>query len=615
MNLDNKIIIAITALTIIAFSHFAGKWIASTNADFLVVEETLQQDQAIANYISNNLWKTYQSDIIPLFSLPLSEWTNKPKFLYFAQNFFDYLATLPYIEVKLLKPDGSAFLSSSNTLVIEAKKEGLDTMLLFMDNSALISQNTQLKHAKSGLPHTRLLPNAIFYINGDRQLGELTHSLIPILDQQGQVQLIVSLIGDFRTRWNLATHTGHLSSMIFGVPFMLLASVLLASMRHNQKVIAKQQEDNAELINAAKRAESIAVAKSQFLANVSHELRTPLNAIIGFSEIIKNQELGPIGNIKYAEYINDIHNSGSHLLTLINDILDYTKAEAEKLKIEEVDVDITHLAKACLRVVTPKAEEAEVELIESLPKDTVIISADPKRFKQVMLNLLSNSIKFTPAKGKVRLVGTIDYENRRILIQVIDTGIGIAPENISKALATFEQIDNAHSRKYEGTGLGLPLTKKLVELMKGKFHLQSESGLGTTVSLTFPIKEIIENGNSQQNNPLNLTEQRFSENSPTTPEETARTSIAVDNSFISSNNLELDIEKLQEEASAIKILINSHTHNGTTPSKDITPFLQDSNSKASSLGRPEWRIASQESSNALENPNGEENTNKRDEPS
>jgi two-component system cell cycle sensor histidine kinase PleC len=251
-------------------------------------------------------------------------------------------------------------------------------------------------------------------------------------------------------------------------------------------MIEKQHEVNLELAEAKEKAEVESSEKSKFLANISHELRTPLNAIIGFSEIIKTESLGPVGNQQYKDYANDINNSGTHLLSLINDILDYSKAAAEKLKVESIELDVTKILTTSMRLVKPRAEEAKVNLVEDISKETLILVADPKRLKQAVLNLLSNSVKFTPENGSVTMSAWIDHKANILNIQVKDTGIGIADNDISKAMSTFGQVDSKLSRKYEGTGLGLPLTKKLVELMKGKFNIQSELGFGTTVTLSFP---------------------------------------------------------------------------------------------------------------------------------
>ncbi len=215
-------------------------------------------------------------------------------------------------------------------------------------------------------------------------------------------------------------------------------------------------------------------------------MRTPLNAIIGFSEFIKSERNGPIANERYAEYIRDIHGSGVHLLSLINDILDYSKAEADKLDLDISEVDATKSVRNSIRLMLPRAEQAQVTLIDDLPHEHFILVTDQKKLKQIMLNLLSNAVKFTKPGGSVTVSVWQNLSDETITFEIKDTGIGIAAKDISRAMAPFGQVDNALSRKYEGTGLGLPLTKKFVEIMGGTFKIASEVGVGTTIAFTLP---------------------------------------------------------------------------------------------------------------------------------
>jgi two-component system cell cycle sensor histidine kinase PleC len=259
-----------------------------------------------------------------------------------------------------------------------------------------------------------------------------------------------------------------------------------------QRIINKQFETNRDLEGAKIKAETESLAKTEFLANISHELRTPLNAIIGFSEIMIAETYGKVENVQYKDYITDINNSGKHLLSVINDILDFSKAAADKLQVDKIELDLNKLASSSMRFVKPRADEASVKLIEDFPAEHVIIYADPKRLKQALLNLLSNAVKFTPAEGSVTLAIRKNVVEKLVYISVTDTGIGMSDQDIPKALSSFGQIDNKLSRKYEGTGLGLPLTKKLVELMSGKFDLKSSPGKGTTVTIEFEYTESIQ---------------------------------------------------------------------------------------------------------------------------
>jgi two-component system cell cycle sensor histidine kinase PleC len=244
--------------------------------------------------------------------------------------------------------------------------------------------------------------------------------------------------------------------------------------------------------NLARALEAAAAgnqSKSQFLATMSHELRTPLNAVIGFSEILKDEIFGPIGSARYKDYAASIHQSGAHLLGLINDILDISKFDAGKLELHEEPVDIGHCIAECVRLMEPQAQKAKVSLRTDLPDGALTLKADDRRLRQVLLNLLSNAVKFTPDGGQVTVSAT--RKDGRLTIACADTGIGIAAKDIPLALERFGQIDSTLSRKYEGTGLGLPLAKHLVELHGGNLAIESEVGTGTTVRIHFPDARVL----------------------------------------------------------------------------------------------------------------------------
>jgi len=253
--------------------------------------------------------------------------------------------------------------------------------------------------------------------------------------------------------------------------------------------ITQERQAQTALQEAKEAAELASRSKTEFLANMSHELRTPLNAVIGFSEIMQQELFGPIANPHYREYLRDIRESGRHLLELINDLLDVARLEVGQLQLDEGEVDLDRMVASCVRMVSDRAAEAGLALaVESLPAGMSLV-ADERKLKQILLNLLGNAIKFTPKGGRVSLECEIEPAGA-LLIAVRDTGIGIASEDIPSALDMFGQIDRSLSRKYEGAGLGLPLSKSLAELHGGSLRIESQVGVGTRVEIRLPSHRV-----------------------------------------------------------------------------------------------------------------------------
>ena len=260
-------------------------------------------------------------------------------------------------------------------------------------------------------------------------------------------------------------------------------------LRHVIKYMLRASQTDQELRAAKGKAEAANEAKSEFLANVSHEPRTPLNAIIGFSEIIGTETFGPVGNVKYREYAHDINESGQHLLNLINDILDLSKVESGMAELHKENVEIRDIARTVLSLVGERAEKGGIKVQLNLADHLPMLWADRRNLIQILVNILANAIKFTEAGGKVMLKIWCRTDSGYVF-QVIDNGIGIALEDIPKALSQFGQVDGALNRRYEGAGLGLPLTKSLVDLHGGSLDLQSEVGHGTTVTVRVPAERV-----------------------------------------------------------------------------------------------------------------------------
>ncbi|WP_294641173.1 ATP-binding protein [uncultured Aureimonas sp.] len=242
---------------------------------------------------------------------------------------------------------------------------------------------------------------------------------------------------------------------------------------------------------ARQRAEEANLAKSQFLATMSHELRTPLNAILGFSEVIGEEILGPVGNETYRDYARDIHNSGQHLLDLINEILDLSRVEAGRYTLNEEAVSLVAIAKAAIGFVQMKADTKRIEIRAEFEPDLPQLWGDPRSLRQVILNLLSNAVKFTPAKGRI-LVRVGWTAGGGQYVSVRDNGPGIPKEEMPLVLSSFGQGTNAIKSAEQGTGLGLPIVQALVSLHNGSFELNSAPGQGTEALATFPHARVLE---------------------------------------------------------------------------------------------------------------------------
>jgi signal transduction histidine kinase len=265
--------------------------------------------------------------------------------------------------------------------------------------------------------------------------------------------------------------------------------VLETQIRNNyvaQKVIEQKNHVMKALLDEAEAANR---AKSEFLAVMSHELRTPLNAILGFSEVFKQQMMGPLGSAKYVEYAGDIHSSGEHLLAIINDILDLAKAESGKLDLAETAFDPNAVIEKTLRMCAQKATEEHIELNFAPASSDCLVVADERLIRQVTVNLISNAIKFTPAGGRVDVTAQISRTGG-FTLQVRDSGIGIPAGDLERVLRPFEQVESATARRHGGTGLGLPYSKKIVEIHGGSLKLSSRENHGTTVSIDLPASRV-----------------------------------------------------------------------------------------------------------------------------
>ncbi len=460
-----SILSLVSVVTIALLSGMALRGLAADHMTYLVENN----NAGLAQGYINSIWSRYRQVVVPLVGEP-QRLAEHPQVAEFAQESARYFNQLPLVRVNMY--------SASGLLLISADPNASSKMA-----GAAASPDGRFVQARRGshVPASSTVEAKLH----DGRSATLVQTLVPVRVGQ-ETEGMLEIVSDISESWlGLQRFQIFTTGGIITV-FLMVLGILFMTSKKAEGIIARQHEANIELAAAAAAAQAENRDKSQFLANISHELRTPLNAIIGFSEIIKTEAMVQIREKKYHDYINDIHASGVHLLSLINDILDYSKAEAGKLELEISEVNASKLVQNCLRLMQPRAEAGQVRLVEELPKEEFIMHTDSKKLKQILLNLLSNAVKFTPSGGSVTVSAWKNESGDGFFFKVYDTGIGIAPKDISRAMSPFGQVDNTLKRKYEGTGLGLPLTKKFVELMGGKFAIESKEGEGTTITFSLP---------------------------------------------------------------------------------------------------------------------------------
>ncbi len=261
---------------------------------------------------------------------------------------------------------------------------------------------------------------------------------------------------------------------------------LLADYSTNLGELLSRRQSEAALRSAKVESDMASRTKSEFLANMSHELRTPLNAIIGFSEVMNGELFGPMENERYKDYVGDIHKSSSHLLSLINDILDLSKIEADRYELYEEELDVLDAVASCERMMRHRADEAGVNLTVTVDDGLPLLMADKRALRQIMLNLVSNAVKFTPKGGSIRLAAFLEPD-QRMAFRVTDTGVGMAKKDIPIALEPFRQIGkDSNIYSTEGTGLGLSISQQLINQHRGLIECVSEPG-DTHFSIYIPL--------------------------------------------------------------------------------------------------------------------------------
>ncbi|WP_032139442.1 sensor histidine kinase [Rickettsia tamurae] len=463
----------------------------------MIVKLVALEHTKIVELYTDNIWNTHQNVISKLHKFDYLKLLQDQDFINFAKITAQWFTNLN-INISLYDLKGNKFITS-NMLHMYSVDNYKDDSLVEIVTAKIdkfflksFTSKAPLQDAFEGITSHILLPRVVIENESDLTVEKASFvtSYIPVIDNNLDfpVDVVFEINTNITSQWQNITSLEQKVFITFIIIFIIFCTIIISNTNYARQIIEEQLETNRNLKAQIVKVEKTSSSNTKFFANISHELRTPLNAIIGFSEILMSERDAE----KSKNYIKDINDAGKHLLSMINDILDLSKASADKLKVDSIDLDLNKLISSSLILVKPRANQAEVALISRLPKEHVVIKADPKRLKQVFLNLLSNAVKFTNSGGSVTIALEKDELAKLVYIKVIDTGIGIEEKDIPKTLSAFGQIDSELSRKYEGTGLGLPLTKKLVELMNGKFDLQSKINEGTTITITFTYDGSIE---------------------------------------------------------------------------------------------------------------------------
>ncbi|MBL3284737.1 Two-component sensor histidine kinase [Rickettsiales endosymbiont of Paramecium tredecaurelia] len=446
------------------------------------------QQQVLNSFDINSIFKNILNKEAPTEGLRDKENNKHIQFLKFAHDSFKYFERLN-AQITLFDSKGRAVLACDKYheyLSHYPQKHWLASMQSKINNYFLNETfvNDPLQRALSGSNQFVILQKDFRLHLAKSEELLLIQSFIPIIDKDFRIQGVLRVTNNTYDEWLAVNEIETRLLFCFGFVVLFLCAIYYYNIFYTYRIINLQLKDARQLKTSRDEMELHSMAQSSFFANLSHELRTPLNTIIGFSEITLSKIKNTTGNVEqYREYLENIHSAGKHLLAMINDILDFTKASSDKLSVELIEVDINKVITSSIRFLEPKIQECKLSIIMNLEKEHAIIQGDPKRLKQVILNILSNAIKFTPEKGSI--VIELKRVTKSVVLSITDSGIGMSEKDIPKALSPFLQINNQLNRKYDGTGLGLPLSKKLVEMMNGHFAIESKKGKGTKITISF----------------------------------------------------------------------------------------------------------------------------------
>jgi two-component system cell cycle sensor histidine kinase PleC len=433
-----------------------------------------QNNVNVARVLSNVLWTRSGPLMETLASVDRETLKDRPEVAQLRADIMSFIANAPIYRVKIFDKDGDIIFSTDpNQIGWNVKdRPGFATAITGVVKNELARKNS------FSLTES---------VTVDR---DLMSSYIPIY-RSGPGSEIV---GVFEVYDDVTTFLRDINRGIaLQVVLVLLTTlgvylVLIWYVRRGDQLIREEHARSIELVHNVARAEAASKAKSQFLANMSHELRTPLNSVIGFAEILSSEGFGPLGDKRYLSYAKEIGDGGRNLLTIINNTLDLSKIELGTADVALRPVDPVHVVRGAVQQLDRQVQDSGVSVSIEIDPRVPAMQSDETKLKQILLNVISNGLKFTPSGGRVAVRVGADADARMVRFEISDTGIGISPDDVPIALAPFGQVDSALNRRYQGAGLGLPLAKGLAELLGGTLEIAGTPGSGTTVTITLPAQ-------------------------------------------------------------------------------------------------------------------------------
>lgn len=440
---------AVVCAAIVLAAGVAISWLHWSSSISQLSRMAEQNNVDLTITMGNSIWPRYAGFVSDAHQMTPDDIRVHPKTISLHRDVAELMRGTPILKVKMYDLNGLTVFST------ETSQIGGD-----------YRENLRYQEALGGGNATKLEYRERFNsISGTVNNRHVLSSYLPVRPggSSGRIEGVVKIYNDVKGFHALLIREGIIQVVIVAAALVVVYGLLLLAVWFADRSIGRHHARTVQLTRNVARAEAANQAKSEFLANMSHELRTPLNAVIGMSEVIHREMYGPINIAKYKEFAGDIHDAGGHLLGVINDVLDIAKAESGKVDVAPEMTNAAEVVRSASRLMEEQARAGGIDLQVNLPSDLPDIRSDPTRVRQIVINLLSNALKFTPNGGSVSVtlaqVGVTDS----VMVTVSDTGIGICENDIPLVLAPFGQVDSAYSRRFEGTGLGLPLSKELAE--------------------------------------------------------------------------------------------------------------------------------------------------------